>query len=327
MIVMLPEGSSFSIKAKINNKYNIYMNEDGFVDMVLTMSDLIDGYHSFFNSGHIVYHYASFEAALSITSNFSCVNGGSVLYHTIYNCLSDINEGNEAYKIYLKAVKQYIIDKKPQKEVADLLLTIKPNDNYMFYDSQSPNIDRVYFEKGIAYICCFSKESDSKKLWDIYLKGSKSGFALGFNITNLISDSKRYFGENYRHFIKNVLYEEKDKVNYIYFFLEKLLNLTDNLKYIKYYVQTFINANRFVFKNEILSFENEVRSIIIIPESKLNSFLFTNNENKKTLPHKYNFGISIDSLIYFSCEYNPDDEFILSQINIENIMIRSKFNK
>ena len=302
------------------------MNNNIWNDLLFTIYSFVDSRYNKNNNNFNVYHYTPFDGALSITNNFSDITGNSVLYHTRYDCLSDSEEGKDAYGCYLKAVNLLLKNNREIKnEIKELLLSIKPNDMYLFY-TDNQETTNVRFEKGIAYICCFSKDPDSEKLWKIYLKGNKSGFSLGYNVANLVENSNQYFGNNYSHIIKSVLYEEEEKVDFIYNFLKMIDYNNYSLQNIEYLVQTFINLNKYVFKNPFYSFEKEVKSIVIIPQTGCSSFNII-NENR-TIPYKFSLFTSINSIFfYIDDKPSKDEKEVLSKNTINGILLFSKYIK
>lgn len=295
-----------------------------FTDLVITMSDFISDYF-FKQSSCLIYHYASFDNALSITGNFKLTVGGSVLYHTRFDCLSDDYEGQDVEECYFGAINQYIASHTLQQNIVDLLYSIKPNDTYYYYLTEGPGIDHAYNAKGVAYICCFSLKGDSKYMWNSYLKGAKTGFALGYNVINLKSNSNDYFGNGYKHIIQKVLYKKEDKIRYIYNFLDNLLSRTQVEQHIRFYVSNFLNCNKYVFKRECYFNEQEVRSVIFYPlDKKCN--LKTINDGK-TIPFKFDFGTSIDEIVYYHRGSDERERFLLSQTHVVNSIKESEFSE
>ena len=299
-------------------------DEDAFIDLPIIMDGFINDYF-FKKSGSLVYHYASFENTLSITGNFVFTAGGSVLYHTRYNELSDDYEGQEVEECYLEALNKYCLSHKLEKRVADLLYSIKPNDTYLYYMTERAGVDHAYKAKGIAYICCFSFNGDSEYMWNNYLKGEKSGFAIGYNTTNLKSNANDYFGNGYKHIIQKVLYKKEDKIKFIYDFLNELLSKTHREPALNFYVSNFLNCNKYVFKRLSFSDEEEVRSVIFYPEDGHCNLKTINNGT--IIPFKFDFGTSIDDLIYYHNGNDDREMFLISQTHILNSVKKSKFCK
>lgn len=188
-----------------------------------------------------------------------------------------------------------------------------------------PGTPRACKGKGIAYICCFSLGGDSKYMWDNYLKGAKSGIALGYNTINLKSNTEDYFGNGYRHILQKVLYSEQEKVSFIYAFLTELLKRTTDESHIRFYVSNFLNCNRFVFKREEFSEEKEVRSVIFYPKDgrcALNTI-----KNGTFIPFKFDSLNSIDRMVYFSKGNNQKERDDLSRARLTGILKESRFNK
>lgn len=297
---------------------------DAFIELPIIMGEFINDYF-FRRPGEVIYHYASFENALSITGNFVLTVGGSILFHSRFDTLSDDYEGQGVEECYFEALEKYCLTHSIDKNIINLLKGIRPDDTYLYYLTEAPGVDYACKAKGVAYICCFSLNGDSKYMWNNYLKGAKSGFALGYNVTNIKENTNNFFGNGYRHIIQKVLYSKEDKIKFIYDFLETLLSKSHNEADIKFYVSNFLNCNKYVFKRPCFSEEQEVRSVIFYPsDEKCNLELINNG---KTIPFKFDFGTSIDKIVYFHNGNDTRERFLLSQTHIQNKMIESKYSK
>ena len=300
------------------------IDPEDFADLVVTMDGFVNDYF-FRDCGELAYHYASFEGACSITSHFNFVSGGSVLYHKIYSKLSDEYEGKDVENCYLKALRKYLYTHTVSEELTKLLKIIEPDNTYILTSGPARNAYHVYRKKCSAYIACFSLDGDSIYMWDNYLKGAKSGIALGYNTINLKSNTEDYFGNGYRHILQKVLYSEQEKVSFIYAFLTELLKRTTDESHIRFYVSNFLNCNRFVFKREEFSEEKEVRSVIFFPKDgrcALNTI-----ENGTFIPFKFDSLNSIDRMVYFSKGNNQKERDDLSRARLTGILKESRFNK
>ena len=255
-----------------------------------------------FDKSDIVYHYTPFSSAVSITHGFNNIRNKADFYHRRADCFDDKTEGAEIEKFYLEAIKRLKSDNCISERLIKLLSTIHCNDTFQVYndtlDEDGNAVTNVVQKSLVPYICCFCKDGDKLEMWNNYLKNESEGFSLGISMCDLKGEENRYFGKGYKHIFLDVMYDDEEKIRFIYNNLKKLTKNeceTYSDSKIPYIVTSFLNLNRYRFKNKKYEYEKEVRSVLFV---ELDDKKFKYTKDKKNIVFKLNHSPIIKMLYY-----------------------------
>ncbi|MBQ9265855.1 MAG: hypothetical protein IJ186_02115 [Bacilli bacterium] len=157
-------------------------------------------------------------------------------------------------------------------------------DNDFFFNPGS-----LKSNKGIAYICCFSKNDYCKCLIEkVKEKNSGNVVKLSFLYVDICEELNRSY-EKYIHLIFRVIYDDSEKIELIKRFLKKAISFTQSKETLLFLYRDFANICRFAFKDIEFKDEEEIRSLIVITEEE--SSIFENKciNNNKPIHLDFNF--------------------------------------
>ena len=278
-----------------------------------------------------IYHYTSPSGLLGILKE-----GKVNLWFTQYDSLNDRNERLDI----TRSLADYCQEKANQKIISDNVLStitqIKPTSSIVIsrepivpvLPQSDPNLttyNELIDADCYAYLCCFSKNSDSLAMWNYYTKSRHyEGYSIGVSPWHL--SHSQYKNSDYKLSVHDVIYTRDDKYRlFEEYFLPLLIaydSASDEQKVsILFAVQKAVNNLQFIFKDEHFQHENEVRAILLVPKT------FTQNNVLSERKYRESNGYIIPYVEYTLAGYDlreiitaPLFEQELAQNNLQSML-------
>ena len=224
-------------------------------------------------NSEMLYHYASIETADSIL--FNSENKIKFWVSNVESMI-DQSEGKIAEKIYRECCEALFKEGKLSVEEYNLIKDVQTSKTmYVIRKSDKKNIDYECKENFVdSYICCFSRDSDSLKLWNEYIKDNgKKGYCMGFDTSEIKAELQKYFGSGIEYSVCKVIYDYEEQKKYIEKYIIELIGYARKIGYkntvmILAMISQKLFMWKLLYKKKVYEHEMESRIIVHIPKNE-----------------------------------------------------------
>ena len=266
-----------------------------------------------------LYHYTGDDGYNGIIKN-----NALTFRFTRSDCFDDNSEGVHILKYYRKACKLLLLNRTIRKEFYNLIKDLKPVNVLCFKNSNHHLTCCTY----TSYICCFTEQENSLKMWKNYGKG-KQKYKLVLSSSILSKYAYEGNAKNTDILAKTnyckVIYKAHEKINILLKIITSAYELykigqnelAENLDekicaLLKFQLQIL----QYSFKKRKYAYEKEYRIIHILPNSEDDGCChYITNSNKKQY---VDLTVEADELYLYDVKTRP-------QINVYDNLRRKGF--